>query len=698
MEFRLIKTTVFASFISMAGVMLTPGTLRAADTVVYAIRAGTQALGTLDLNTGVYTQISPHAINDYELGVYGGVLYGASPQCDCLFQLDTSTGVPTFAPTLFNQNNNGFGAQNGFGSTTDGLFIMGAAFGGINNLYSVNPTTGAPTLIGSTGIIAGGGTSYLSASNDSKKLYWEFQNNCTDILYGINTSTGAATLIGSAPACFPSTTGNPFSMVFTGGTLWANFWSVGLGTIDTSTGAQTLVSTSAFPAFFGLAPFPLGGGSVTSALPQLAFGGGWYTALYFSNTTGAVVTVKVSFIGNDGSALSVPLTGIGSVTSQTLNINPGATVILEAPNTGNLVQGWAEAALPAGVDGYAVFRQSVAGRADQEAVVPLTPEDSLAANFSYDDTNFTTTLSFLNPSNQQATATITVYASDGTQLGSTQVVLAARSKQAAILRNLLPAVVGNRGRVALSVTSGAVSVLGIRFEGSAFTSIPVTHASQLPVSSTLFVVPQVAFGGGWYTAFYFSNTTASPISFPVNFMDSGGAPLSVPLAGIGSVTGQTVRLNPGATVVLEAPNNGSLVQGWAETTLPPGVIGYAIFRQSVVGRADQEAVVPLTIESSMGADFSYDDTNFNTSIAFLNPSNQQATLTITIYAAGGTQLGSAQVVLAPRSKQSKVLHDLVPNMAGNRGWASFSVPNGDISVLGLRFGGEAFTTIPVTPR
>ncbi len=45
-------------------------------------------------------------------------------------------------------------------------------------------------------------------------LYWEVQNGCTDTLYSINTSTGAATLIGSAAACFPSQTGNPFSMAF----------------------------------------------------------------------------------------------------------------------------------------------------------------------------------------------------------------------------------------------------------------------------------------------------------------------------------------------------------------------------------------------------------------------------------------------------------------------------------------------------
>ena len=108
---------------------------------------------------------------------------------------------------------------------------MGAG-SGVNSLYSVT-ATGTPTLIGPTGVFAGGGTGFLSTSNDSKKLYWEVQTNCTDALYSINTSTGAATLMGSATGCFPSTTGNPFQMVFTGGTLWANFYADGFGTITT---------------------------------------------------------------------------------------------------------------------------------------------------------------------------------------------------------------------------------------------------------------------------------------------------------------------------------------------------------------------------------------------------------------------------------------------------------------------------------
>ena len=101
--------------------------------------------------------------------------------------------------------------------------------------------------------------------------------------------------------------------------------------------------------------------STRYTLPQLAFGGGWYTAIYFSNTTNTAATAAVKFYGPDGSPLSVPLSGVGPVSQYTLTINPNATALLEALDAGGLQQGWTEVTLPAGVIGYGVFRQTVQG-------------------------------------------------------------------------------------------------------------------------------------------------------------------------------------------------------------------------------------------------------------------------------------------------------------------------------------------------
>jgi hypothetical protein len=177
--------------------------------------------------------------------------------------------------------------------------------------------------------------------------------------------------------------------------------------------------------------------------------------------------------------------------------------------------------------------------------------------------------------------------------------------------------------------------------------------------------------------------------------------LNVQLLGTGTVSSRTVNLDPGATTILEAPaGTGNNVEGWVQAALPPGVEGYAVFRQSVPGRADQEAVVPLTSESNQHADLVYDDASLTTGVAFLNPSDQQETVTITTFTVAGVPNGTAQVVLAPHAKQAASLRAIpgLEAVAGNRGWASFAVSNGAVSVLGLRFGTQAFTSIPVPHR
>jgi hypothetical protein len=134
--------------------------------------------------------------------------------------------------------------------------------------------------------------------------------------------------------------------------------------------------------------------------------------------------------------------------------------------------------------------------------------------------------------------------------------------------------------------------------------------------------------------------------------------------------------------------------------LPPGVTGYGVFRQVIPGRADQEALVSFAPESSQTAELTYDETAFTTAVAFLNPSNHQVIVTITAFGPDGAPAGTTQVPLAPRSKQATVLNALagMSGMSGQEGRVVFSVPNGAVSVLGLRFGAEAFTSMPITHR
>jgi hypothetical protein len=112
--------------------------------------------------------------------------------------------------------------------------------------------------------------------------------------------------------------------------------------------------------------------------------------------------------------------------------------------------------------------------ADQEAVAPLSNASSNQVTLTFDDTAYTTAIAIVNPSPVAGTVSITAVDNTGATIGSGMLNLPANSKTEAALRNItgLAGVAGTRGVATFSITAGNVAVLGLRFNHSAFTSIP----------------------------------------------------------------------------------------------------------------------------------------------------------------------------------------------------------------------------------
>ena len=229
-------------------------------------------------------------------------------------------------------------------------------------------------------------------------------------------------------------------------------------------------------------------------------------------------------------------------------------------------------------------------------------------------------------------------------------------------------------------------------ENDAGTTVGGTAQQQL----NQLVLPQFVFGGGWYSALYFTNANATAVSFPVSFTSDGGTQLTVPGQGASA----EITIAPNGSAVVEAANVGSLNEGYVSMALPVGIAAYGIFRQSTSGIADQEAVVPLSTVQATGATLIWDDTNFTTAVAIVNPSNVPNSVSIAIFDNAGNVLGTSSVNLPAKGKTETVLRNLpgLGGMAGKRGSATFAVTSGNVAVLGLRFNGAAFTSIPTIQR
>lgn len=221
-------------------------------------------------------------------------------------------------------------------------------------------------------------------------------------------------------------------------------------------------------------------------------------------------------------------------------------------------------------------------------------------------------------------------------------------------------------------------------------------------NTTTKVLPLFTYGSpsatvSFYTGIYVTNTTNASVSVPVRFRTDEGMDVNVP--GFGAAPMLNVPAN--GTAVIDSPATGAFSSGWAEITLPPGVVGYGVFRQVVPGRFPQEAVVPLSDDSKIAYNLTFDDTSgLTTSFAVANPGDTAINVQLVARDLAGVQLGAAQLTLQPRNKQASRLIDVpgLASVAGKRGSLEVRIPAGKLTVMGLRFGEEAFTSIPVDAR
>jgi hypothetical protein len=220
-----------------------------ADSMAYMSTNNLGDFGVIDLNTGVFSKLGNSGQELAGLGVATGALYGASQGNGTLFTVNPTNGALTQVgtPTTLTYED--------FGSTTTGLYAVDVN----SNLYSINPTTGVPMLIGSTGI-ANIGAFVGGLSTNSGSLYLTSANQ----LYTLNTGTGAATLIGGTGAFAISAMVDESGVLFGGGNPGGGNPPPpeAVYTIDPTTGAATFVAdVTGEPTgdiqFFGLAPDPL---------------------------------------------------------------------------------------------------------------------------------------------------------------------------------------------------------------------------------------------------------------------------------------------------------------------------------------------------------------------------------------------------------------------------------------------------------
>jgi hypothetical protein len=443
------------------------------------------------------------------------------------------------------------------------------------------------------------------------------------------------------------------------------------------------------------------------SLAHLASGAGWETTFTLVNLGAAATPVSLNLFGDPGTALDLPFTfPQGSNTplnASAINQSIPANAVLLLDTSGPLSQalsvGWGDVSATGNVNAYEIFRYGPSG---QEAMVPMATSPGPLV-LPFDNTILVNTLgtgvAVANLGAQSATVPIVINDDSGAQIASGSIPLAAYGHTAFTLANQYPATAGKRGTVNFAPPPfGQMSVLGIRSNGNSFTTIPVTP----PAAGLHGSMAHIVAGGGWRTVFYIVNPGFQTSNVTLSFFDDSGNPLALPLTflqtGVTSTAATvTQAVGVGATLVIQAQGTDALTSlGSAQLSSDRGANAFAVLRYDPSG---QEATTPLETRNAPAYVLAYDNTGpLATGVALANLSSQSATVGLILRDDSGAVLQTASLTLPANGHSAFVLGTTYPLAAGKRGTVEFDSATAQISVLGIRANGNAFTSIPVLTR
>ena len=224
-------------------------------------------------------------------------------------------------------------------------------------------------------------------------------------------------------------------------------------------------------------------GKTGGLMAHLASGAGWQTTFALVNTGNTPANATLSFLGDNGTPLALPLTALSGINASPLPGFPTSYSQIIAPNSSlwlqtsgsaisALLTGSAQLITSGNVSGYAIFRYNSNG---QEAVVPLESRNPGSFLIAFDNTNSTATgIAISSGSAQPVTIPVVIRDDSGKVLPTAPIPLVANGHMSFMLAQQYPQTAGIRGTVEFAVPTGVpISVLGIRSPPAlTFTTLP----------------------------------------------------------------------------------------------------------------------------------------------------------------------------------------------------------------------------------
>jgi hypothetical protein len=228
-------------------------------------------------------------------------------------------------------------------------------------------------------------------------------------------------------------------------------------------------------------------GAVTN-VPHIGVNGGWDTNVILVNPGSVAATVQVSFFGDDGNPLQLPLIPPGSTSSSlqssmSVSVPPHASASVStagSPAASN-IGGWAQINGSREITAYAVFGWPLNGNASN-GLTQAVSHDACVSNTSvtvpFDNSGGRFFgIGVANPGSAAANIAVTVTDATGRLIGQggSQGSVPVNGHTQFLLSQLVPATSGIGGTVSLTSSAGPLAVTALQFNSNgSFTSVPIS--------------------------------------------------------------------------------------------------------------------------------------------------------------------------------------------------------------------------------
>jgi len=439
----------------------------------------------------------------------------------------------------------------------------------------------------------------------------------------------------------------------------------------------------------------------TSYFPQIGSGrseiGELQTELVFMNL-GPESQVDLQFVGSDGQPMPLTLDESGPQSSHSITLCAGCTATVKTKDTSALKTGYARVRTGINIHGIAVYGYSENGVQLYEAGVPaVAPLQNATVFVSRSGEAKDTGLAIANLGEEAADVTLRLYDPSFELVASTKLDQAvgqpfeAGSHVARFLRELF-------GAAAASVEDGIVTIesdqplavasLLQRRSSPAFpignvtlTAMPVFEGRANGASPPFnpfprkLYVPQVGNGGAGglqlQSSLLLTNLDRGSASVRVEFFDSAGQPMLLPLASQEMQSTITLSLGSGQSARVTTDGSGPLRAGYAVVTAWANVGVAAVYHCFDSGIPMFEAGVPAVTRHSKYALFGSVTETTDTAVALVNTGTKPAHGIIRFHDADGKSLGSRSLEgfspFTPGAHVARYISELFPGATAENG-------------------------------